>query len=64
VVTCAISWRRTTHGLATGLLFSSEARTRPIGNDSLDDVWPEAQIKAEQQRTVTAAGKAAWTDLT
>jgi hypothetical protein len=37
---------RNHRGLATGLVFPSEAGTRPIGNDQLNNVWREAQVKA------------------
>ena len=30
-------------GLKTGLLFPSEAGTRPVGNDQLNDVWREVR---------------------
>jgi integrase len=43
-------------GLATGLLFPSERGTRPVGNDQLNDVWRESQIKAGVERPVTIHG--------
>jgi hypothetical protein len=33
-------------GLKTGLVFPSEAGTRPVGNDQLNDVWREVQVMA------------------
>jgi hypothetical protein len=32
-------------GLATALLFPSEAGTRPVGKAQLNDVWRAAQVK-------------------
>ncbi|HEX7839301.1 MAG TPA: hypothetical protein VF469_17610 [Kofleriaceae bacterium] len=43
-------------GLKTGLLFPSEAGTRPVGNDQLNDVWREAQVTAGIDRPVTVHG--------
>jgi integrase len=43
-------------GLATGLVFPSEAGTRPVGNDQLNDVWREAQVKAGIECPVTVHG--------
>jgi len=36
--------RRNHPGIKTGLLFPSEAGTRPVGNDQLNDVWREVQV--------------------
>lgn len=43
-------------GLQTGLLFPSEAGTRPVGNDQLNDVWREAQVMAGIECPVTIHG--------
>jgi integrase len=43
-------------GIATGLLFPSEAGTRPVGNDQLNDVWREAQVEAGIDGPVTVHG--------
>jgi integrase len=43
-------------GLKTGLLFPSEAGTRPVGNDQLNDVWREVQVMAGIDRPVTVHG--------
>lgn len=43
-------------GLQTGLLFPSEAGTRPVGNDQLNDVWREVQVMAGIERPVTVHG--------
>ena len=43
-------------GIATGLLFPSEAGTRPVGNDQLNDVWREVQGMAGIERPVTIHG--------
>jgi len=43
-------------GIETGLLFPSEAGTRPIGNDQLNDVWREVQVMAESEPPVTIHG--------
>lgn len=43
-------------GLETGLLFPSEAGTRPVGNDQLNDVWREVQVVAGIDRPVTVHG--------
>jgi hypothetical protein len=43
-------------GIETGLLFPSEAGTRPVGNDQLNDVWWEVQVMAEVERPVTIHG--------
>src|SRR3954467_12256280 len=43
-------------GIENGLLFPSEAGTRPVGNDQLNDVWREAQGKARIETPVTAHG--------
>ena len=48
--------RRNHPGLKTGLLFPSEAGTRPIGNDQLNDVWREVQLMAGIDRPVTVHG--------
>src|SRR6185295_3921971 len=48
--------RRNHPGLRTGLLFPSEAGTRPIGNDQLNDVWREVQVLAGIDRPVTVHG--------
>jgi integrase len=45
--------RRSHPGLKTGLLFPSEAGTRPVGNDQLNDVWREVQVLAGIDRPVT-----------
>jgi hypothetical protein len=34
------------HRTDEGLVFPSKAGTRPVGNDQLNDVWREAQVKA------------------
>jgi len=44
------------NGLKTGLLFPSEAGTRPVGNDQLNDVWREVQLMAGIDRPVTVHG--------
>jgi integrase len=43
-------------GLKTGLMFPSEAGTRPVGNDQLNDVWREVQVMAGIDRPVTVHG--------
>jgi hypothetical protein len=43
-------------GLKTGLLFPSEAGTRPVGNDQLNDVWREVQVMAGIEHPVTVHG--------
>ena len=43
-------------GIKTGLLFPSEAGTRPVGNDQLNDVWREVQVLAGIDRPVTVHG--------
>ena len=43
-------------GVKTGLLFPSEAGTRPVGNDQLNDVWREVQVMAGIDRPVTVHG--------
>ena len=48
--------QRSHPGLKTGLVFPSEAGTRPVGNDQLNDVWREAQVKAGIDRPVTVHG--------
>jgi integrase len=48
--------RRNHPGLKTGLLFPSEAGTRPVGNDQLNDVWREVQVLAGIDRPVTVHG--------
>ena len=48
--------RRNHPGLKTGLLFPSEAGTRPVGNDQLNDVWREVQLMAGIDRPVTVHG--------
>ena len=48
-------------GLEAGLLFPSEAGTRPVGNDQLNDVWREAQVEAEIDCPVTVHGIRAFT---
>jgi len=48
--------RRKHPGLRTGLLFPSEAGTRPVGNDQLNDVWREVQMLAGIDRPVTVHG--------
>jgi hypothetical protein len=48
--------RRKHRGLNTGLLFPSEAGTRPVGNDQLNDVWREVQVLAGIDRPVTVHG--------
>ena len=37
-------------GLQTGLVFPSEAGTRPVGNDQLNHVWREAHVKPGSTR--------------
>jgi hypothetical protein len=37
-------------------LFPSEAGTRPVGNDQLNDVWREVQVLAGIDRPVTVHG--------
>ena len=39
-----------------GLLFPSEAGTRPVGNDQVNAVWREVQVMAGIDRPVTAHG--------
>jgi len=48
--------RRNHPGIKTGLLFPSEAGTRPVGNDQLNDVWREVQVLAGIDRPVTVHG--------
>ena len=48
--------QRSHRGLKTGLLFPSEAGTRPVGNDQLNDVWREVQAMAGIERPVTVHG--------
>jgi integrase len=48
--------QRSHPGLKTGLVFPSEAGTRPVGNDQLNDVWREAQVMAGIDRPVTVHG--------
>jgi len=48
--------RRKHPGIKTGLLFPSEAGTRPVGNDQLNDVWREVQVMAKIDRPVTVHG--------
>jgi integrase len=48
--------QRSHPGLKTGLLFPSEAGTRPVGNDQLNDVWREVQVMAGIDRPVTVHG--------
>jgi integrase len=48
--------RRNHAGLKTGLLFPSEAGTRPVGNDQLNDVWREVHLMAGIARPVTVHG--------
>jgi len=43
-------------GIKIGLLFPSEAGTRPVGNDQLNDVWREVQVLAGIDRPVTVHG--------
>jgi integrase len=43
-------------GIETGLLFPSEAGTRPVGNDQLNDVWREVQVMAGVEHPVTIHG--------
>jgi integrase len=43
-------------GIETGLLFPSEAGSRPVGNDQLNDVWREVQVMAGIDRPVTVHG--------
>jgi integrase len=43
-------------GIKTALLFPSEAGTRPVGNDQLNDVWREVQVMAGIERPVTIHG--------
>ena len=43
-------------GIETGLLFPSEAGTRPVGNDQLNDVWREVQVMAGVEPPVTIHG--------
>ena len=42
--------------VTNGLLFPSEAGTRPVGNDQLNDVWREVQVLAGIDRPVTVHG--------
>jgi len=53
-------WRYLTQrshpGLKTWLVFPSEAGTRPVGNDQLNDLWREAQVKAGIDTPVTVHG--------
>jgi len=48
--------QRSHPGLETGLVFPSEAGTRPVGNDQINDVWREAQVMAGIDRPVTVHG--------
>ena len=48
--------KRSHPGLKTGLLFPSEAGTRPVGNDQLNDVWREVQVMAGIDHPVTVHG--------
>jgi integrase len=48
--------RRNHPGLKTGLVFPSEAGTRPVGNDQLNDVWREVQLLAGIDHPVTVHG--------
>jgi site-specific recombinase XerD len=48
--------RRNHPGIKTGLLFPSEAGTRPVGNDQLNDVWREVQVLAGIDRPVAVHG--------
>jgi hypothetical protein len=48
--------QRSHPGLKTGLVFPSEAGTRPVGTDQLNDVWREAQVLAGIDRPVTVHG--------
>jgi len=48
--------QRSRTGLKTGLVFPSEAGTRPVGNDQLNDVWREVQVMAGIDRPVTVHG--------
>jgi hypothetical protein len=48
--------QRRHRGVKTGLLFPSEARTRPVGNDQLNDVCREVQVMAGIDRPVTVHG--------
>jgi hypothetical protein len=48
--------RRNHPGIKTGLLFSSEAGTRSVGNDQLNDGWREVQVLAGSDRPVTVHG--------
>ena len=43
-------------GLTTRLLFPSEAGSRPVGNDQLNDVWREVQVMAGIEHPVTVHG--------
>ena len=43
-------------GIETGVLFPSEAGTRPVGNDQLNDIWREAQVMARIECPVTIHG--------
>ncbi len=43
-------------GIKAGLLFPSEAGTRPVGNDQLNDVWREVQVLVGIDRPVTVHG--------
>jgi hypothetical protein len=43
-------------GIETGLLFPSEAGSRPVGNDQLNDVWREVQVMAGIERPATIHG--------
>ncbi len=49
--------QRSHPGLTTGLVFPSEAGTRPVGNDQLNDVWREVQVMAGRHRP---PGDRAW----
>jgi len=48
--------QRSHPGLETGLVLPSEAGTRPVGNDQLNDVWREVQVMAGIDRPVTVHG--------
>ncbi|HEX7837200.1 MAG TPA: hypothetical protein VF469_07030 [Kofleriaceae bacterium] len=48
--------QRSHPGLKIGLLFPSEAGSRPVGNDQLNDVWREVQVMAGIDRPVTVHG--------
>jgi hypothetical protein len=40
-IVTSMRMQRNHPGIETGLIFPSEAGTRPVGNDQLDDVWRE-----------------------